>query len=34
GSSIRYQIGKQKLVADSSKEERVTTILQPNQIEN
>ncbi|MDF5622503.1 lipopolysaccharide transport periplasmic protein LptA, partial [Vibrio parahaemolyticus] len=28
------QIGKQKLVADSSKEERVTTILQPNQIEN
>ncbi|NMS52628.1 lipopolysaccharide transport periplasmic protein LptA, partial [Vibrio parahaemolyticus] len=25
---------KQKLVADSSKEERVTTILQPNQIEN
>ncbi|PFG55231.1 lipopolysaccharide export system protein LptA [Vibrio sp. ES.051] len=33
GSSIRYQIGKQKLVADSSKEERVTTILQPNQIE-
>ncbi|CAE6890735.1 Lipopolysaccharide export system protein LptA [Vibrio sp. B1REV9] len=34
GSSIRYQIGKQKLVADSSKTERVTTILQPNQIEN
>ncbi|MDW2458863.1 LptA/OstA family protein, partial [Vibrio sp. 1249-1] len=34
GSSIRYQIGQQKLVADSSKNERVTTILQPNQIEN
>ncbi|MGR5236249.1 lipopolysaccharide transport periplasmic protein LptA [Vibrio alfacsensis] len=33
GASIRYQIGKQKLVADSSKNERVTTILQPNQIE-
>ncbi|MDW2052584.1 lipopolysaccharide transport periplasmic protein LptA, partial [Vibrio sp. 977] len=25
---------QQKLVADSSKNERVTTILQPNQIEN
>ena len=34
GSSIRYQIGQQKLVADSSKNERVTTVLQPNQIEN
>ncbi len=34
GSSIRYQIGQQKLVADSSKSERVTTVLQPNQIEN
>ena len=33
-SSIRYQIGQQKLVADSSENERVTTILQPNQIEN
>ncbi|UTZ22802.1 lipopolysaccharide transport periplasmic protein LptA [Vibrio campbellii] len=33
-SSIRYQIGQQKLVADSSDNERVTTILQPNQIEN
>jgi len=33
-SSIRYQIGQQKLVADSSNNERVTTILQPNQIEN
>ena len=33
-SSIRYQMGQQKLVADSSDNERVTTILQPNQIEN
>ncbi len=33
GSTIRYQIGQQKLVADSSKNERVTTILQPNQLE-
>ena len=33
-SSIRYQIGRQKLVAASSENERVTTILQPNQIEN
>ncbi len=33
GSTIRYQIGKQKLVADSDKNERVTTILQPNQLE-
>ncbi|MDF2156008.1 lipopolysaccharide transport periplasmic protein LptA [Vibrio sp. CAU 1672] len=32
GSSIRYQIGQQKLVADSSANERVTTILQPNQV--
>lgn len=33
GSTIRYQIGQQKLVADSSENERVTTILQPNQLE-
>lgn len=33
GSTIRYQIGQQKLVADSDKNERVTTILQPNQLE-
>ncbi len=33
GSTIRYQIEQQKLVADSDKNERVTTILQPNQLE-
>ena len=29
GSSIVYQIAQQKLMADSSKNERVTTVLQP-----
>ena len=33
GSVIRYQIAKQTLIADGSHTERVTTILQPNQIE-
>ena len=33
GSTIRYQIGQQKLVADSSKKQRVTTILQPQKAE-
>ena len=32
GSTIRYHIQQQKLVADSSKTERVTTVLQPNQV--
>ncbi|NLS12403.1 lipopolysaccharide transport periplasmic protein LptA [Vibrio sp. SM6] len=34
GSMIRYQIEQQKLIADGSQNERVTTILQPNQLEN
>lgn len=29
GSSIVYQIAQQKLMADSSQNERVTTVLQP-----
>ncbi|MDN3615259.1 MAG: lipopolysaccharide transport periplasmic protein LptA [Vibrio gallaecicus] len=32
GSSITYQISSQKLVADSDKDERVTTVLQPTQV--
>ncbi|EGQ7963946.1 TPA: lipopolysaccharide transport periplasmic protein LptA [Vibrio vulnificus] len=34
GSSIVYQIALQKLMADSSKNERVTTVLQPSQVNN
>ncbi|EJN6828100.1 lipopolysaccharide transport periplasmic protein LptA [Vibrio cidicii] len=34
GSSIKYQIAQQKLIADSSHNERVTTVLQPSQANN
>ncbi len=32
GSTITYQIEKQKLVADGSSNERVSTVLQPSQV--
>ncbi len=32
GSTIKYKIGQQKLTAGSSKNERVTTVLQPSQM--
>lgn len=32
GSSIKYQIAQQKLMADGSEQERVTTVLQPSQV--
>ena len=32
GSKITYQISSQKLVADSDKNERVSTVLQPAQV--
>ena len=34
GSSIKYQIAQQKLIADSSHNERVTTVLQPSRANN
>ena len=34
GSKITYQISSQKLVADSDKNERVSTVLQPAQVNN
>ncbi|MDP5255504.1 MULTISPECIES: lipopolysaccharide transport periplasmic protein LptA [unclassified Vibrio] len=34
GSSIKYQIAQQKLMADGSEQERVTTVLQPSQIKS
>ena len=32
GSKITYQIGSQKLVADSGENKRVSTVLQPNEV--
>ena len=34
GNVISYRIDQQKLVAESGKKQRVTTILQPNQLNN
>lgn len=34
GSKITYQISSQKLVADSDENERVSTVLQPAQVNN
>jgi lipopolysaccharide export system protein LptA len=32
GSKITYQIGSQKLVADSGENKRVSTVLQPTEV--